>query len=388
MALAKELASGNRYRVAHSYTDKGNPHLVGDEFSGWLAINGSTIAMTGGIRPRSYLHKLGTALPAYIVLVTAHVSGEHANPWDDIIDERAGIIRYWGDAKFSARDRAYDAFPGNHCLKRVYDELLIGDRSVLPPILHFSRPSSGRLVFNGLCALEAMELTWFEDGGRPIRNYRYNLSILDEEFVSVDWLRFRTVAAEKTALMDGAPATWNDYVRGRTRRRQMWKARVLSTEAQLPTPGSDDERVLTQLRSLPPKVFEAVIVALFREMKTVEHSITATRYVNDSGFDFFGSFTMPLPVGYEVPLRGEVKRWKQGVGVGEVSRLVARLRRGEYGIFVTTSYYTRQAQEEVLEDAYPVKLLGGADLIRFFRELKLITVDHLREDWLVAALNG
>ncbi|MGA8622719.1 MAG: hypothetical protein WB660_29880 [Candidatus Sulfotelmatobacter sp.] len=50
---------------------------------------------------------------------------------------------------------------------------------------------------------------------------------------------------------------------------------------------------------------------------------TATRYVNDSGFDFFGSFTKPLPVGYEVPLRGEVKRWKQGVGVGEVSRLVA-----------------------------------------------------------------
>jgi hypothetical protein len=41
---------------------------------------------------------------------------------------------------------------------------------------------------------------------------------------------------------------------------------------------------------------------------------------------------MPLPVGYEVPLRGEVKRWTQGVGVGEVSRLVARLRRGEYGI--------------------------------------------------------
>ena len=31
----------------------------------------------------------------------------------------------------------------------------------------------------------------------------------------------------------------------------------------------------------------------------------------------------------------------------DVSRLVARLQRGEYGIFVTTSYYTKAAQEEV-----------------------------------------
>jgi hypothetical protein len=375
------------YRVAHSYIDKGNPHLAGDEFSGWLAINGRTIGMTGGIRPRSYVHKIDIALPAYVVLVTAHIAGGHANPWEDIIDERAGVIRYWGDAKFSAREKAYDAFQGNRCLKKVYEEMLVGDRSILPPILHFSRPSSGRLVFNGLCALESMELTWFEDGGRPIKNYRYGLSILDEEFVCVDWLRSRTVANGRRALMDGAPAAWADYVRGRTRRRQIWRARVQSTEAQLPIPGSDDEHVLKQLTNLSPKDFEDVIVALFREMKTVEHSINGTRYVNDSGFDFFGSFTMPLPIGYEVPLRGEAKRWKQGVGVGEVSRLVARLRRGEYGIFVTTSYYTRQAQEEVLEDAYPVKLFSGADLVRFFRELKLATGDHLREDWLAVTLN-
>jgi HJR/Mrr/RecB family endonuclease len=388
MGSEKLVHSGNCYRVAHAYTDKGNPHLDGDEFSGWLAVEGRTIGMTGGIRPRSYLHLTGTQLPAYVVLVTAHIAGDYANPWDDIIDERAGIIRYWGDAKFAERKRMYDTFPGNRCLKAIYDELLIGDRSILPPILHFSRPSSGRLVFNGLCALETLELTWFEDAGRPIRNYRFGLSILDEEFVNVNWLRCRTIAKEKATILDGAPQAWMDYVRGRTRRRQIWKARVLTTQAQLPKPGSGDERVLEQLGKLSPREFEAVIVALFREMKTVEHSITGTRYVNDSGFDFLGSFTMPLPVAYEVPIRGEVKRWKQAVGVGEVSRLVARLRRGEYGIFVTTSYYTRQAQEEVLEDAYPVKLFAGVDLVRFFRELKLIAGDHLREEWLSAVLSN
>jgi len=379
-----EAASGNQYRVAHTYTDKGNPHLEGDEFSGWLAVNGRTIGMTGGIRPRSYLSSFGTALPAYVVLVTAHISGDYANPWHDIIDDRAGMIRYWGDAKYSDRAKPCDDFSGNRCLKAIYDELLVGDRSILPPILHFSRPSKGQLVFNGLCALDTMELTWFEDHGRPIRNYRYGLSILDDEFVGVDWLRSRAVATSKQSLMDGAPAAWRDYIRGRTRRRQLWKAHVLSTETQLPKRGSADEKVLQQLMALSPRQFEAVIVALFREMKAVEHSITQTRYVNDNGFDFFGTFTMPLPVGYEIPLRGEAKRWKQGVGVGEVSRLVARLRRGEYGIFVTTSYYTRQAQEEVLEDAYPVRLFAGIDLVRFLRELNLLAGERLREEWLAA----
>ena len=382
MPQLSKTTSGHSYRVAHTYTDKGNPHLPGDEFSGWLSINERTIGMTGGIRPRSYVHLIGTKLPAYVVLVTAHIAGDYANPWHDVIDDRAGVIKYWGDAKYSERAKTCDDFSGNRCLKAVYDELLVGDRRILPPILHFSRPSSGKLVFNGLCALEAMELTWFEDKGRPIRNYRYGLSILEDEFVNVDWLRHRVISASKDSLMDGAPEGWRDYVRGRTRRRQLWKTHVLDRNTQLPKRGSDDEKLLQQLVALPPEQFESVIVALFQEMKAVEHSISKTRYVNDKGFDFFGTFTMPLPVGYEVPLRGEVKRWKQGVGPGEVSRLVARLRRGEYGIFVTTSYYTRQAQEEVFEDAYPVRLFAGVDLVRFLRELKLLTGNQLNREWL------
>ena len=372
------------YRVAHTYVDRGNPHLAGDEFSGWLAANGRTIGMTGGIRPRSYLSSIGIKLPAYVVLVTADIAGDYANPWHDMIDDRAGTIRYWGDAKLSNREKLCDAFPGNRCLRAIYDELLVGDRTILPPILHFSRPSSGRLVFNGLCVLETMELSWFEDRGRPIRNYRYGLSILDNEFLSTRWLKSRVMATSRHSLLDGCPAVWRDYVLGRTRRRQLWKSNVRSTQAQQPKAGTVDDKVLRQLKELSAKQFEAVIVGLFREMKTVEHKITQTRYVNDRGFDFFGSFTMPLPVGYEIQFRGEAKRWHQGVGVGEVSRLVARLRRGEYGIFATTSYYTRQAQEEVFEDAYPVKLLAGIDLVLFLRELKLIGGDQLKAEWLSA----
>jgi len=155
--------------------------------------------MTGGIRPRSYVNPIGTKLPAYVVRVT-HIAGDYANPWHDVIDDRAGVIKYWGDAKHSERAKTTDDFPGNRCLKAIYDELLIGRRQTLPPILHFSRPSSGKLVFNGLCVLEAMELSWFEGKGRPIRNYRYGLSILDEEYVDVDWLPNRKAGGARTSL--------------------------------------------------------------------------------------------------------------------------------------------------------------------------------------------
>jgi hypothetical protein len=80
-AVSTAAASGNQYRVAHIYIDKGNPHLEGDEFSRWLTVEGRTIGMTGGIRPRAYIHPIGINLPAYVVLVTAHVTGDYANPW-------------------------------------------------------------------------------------------------------------------------------------------------------------------------------------------------------------------------------------------------------------------------------------------------------------------
>ena len=376
------------YRVAHTYIDRGNPYKPGDEFSGWLAVDRKTIGMTGGIRPRSFINLIDAALPAYVVLVTTHVSADYANPWDDLIDERAGVIRYWGDAKFSNRGKMCDDFQGNRCMKTIYDELLIGDKARTPPILHFTRKATGRVVFNGLCALEGLDLTWFEDQGRPIRNYRYALSILDAEVVSIDWLRGRMTAKSVDAVDPAAPLAWKQYVAGRTMRRQVWKAQIVPQTKQLPAVGTDDGKILQQLAALPPRDFESVMVGLFREMRTIEHSITQTRYVNDKGFDFFGTFTMPLPVGYEIPFRGEAKRYSRsnGVGVGEVSRLVARLRRGEYGIFVTTSYYTKQAQEEVIEDAYPIRLFSGIDLVKFLHELKLVNGGEISRDWLSALL--
>jgi restriction endonuclease Mrr len=132
--------------------------------------------------------------------------------------------------------------------------------------------------------------------------------------------------------------------------------------------------VLSQLTGLTPTGFEAAVVSIFREFDEVRHNITRTRPTADGGFDFFGTFTLPPPIQYEIPFLGEAKRYARSTAVGpkDVSRLVARLARGQYGIFVTTSYYTKQTQEEVLEDRYPTTLVAGADLVRIMREMRLM----------------
>ena len=95
---------------------------------------------------------------------------------------------------------------------------------------------------------------------------------------------------------------------------------------------------------------------------------------------------MPQPLAYEIDFRGEVKRYARSTAVGpkDVSRLVARLGRGQYGLFVTTSYFTRQAQEEVFEDRYPARLFSGSDVVRIMRELRIAHGRNISGTWLSA----
>jgi restriction endonuclease Mrr len=136
---------------------------------------------------------------------------------------------------------------------------------------------------------------------------------------------------------------------------------------------------------MDPTTFEAATVALFRQMD-IQHEVFRTRRTGDGGFDFYGRFTFPPPLDYEVAFLGEAKRYARSTPVTpkDVSRLVARLGRGQYGIFATTSYFTTQAQEEVLSDAYPATLIAGSDLVRMMRELRVASGAAISPAWLDA----
>ena len=379
------IVPAKQYRVGHDYRDTGSVSAAADQFLGWINLPQSGMRNMGGIRPLKFL-ELKEAVPAFVVLVTDERSaGSNWNPWDDSVDLHHGRIDYWGDAKFHAT-WTVDRFPGNRALKQAFDHVLDGRLGLVPPILHFSKKATGYLRFNGLCVLDRLELTWFEDQGRPVRNYRAHLTILDEEFIDVAWLHSRVRASSPAELFDRGPRVWQQYQQGVIHRLRVWAPRVRAVGEQLPPVGSNEDRVLRDLVSLSPREFELAVVAIFNELDEVRHDIEPTRYTADGGFDFVGTFTLPPPIQYEIPFRGEAKRYSRTTAVGpkDVSRLVARLGRGQYGVFVTTSYFTRQAQEEVLEDRYPTTLVAGSDLVRIMREVRISAGASIKASWLHA----
>ena len=374
-----------QYRLGHQYRDSGSSSDPDDQFLRWINIPGSGIRNMGGIRPLKFT-QLRVPVHAYIVLVTDQRStGSASNPWEDLVDLPHGRIVYWGDAKYDSK-RTLNDFIGNRALTALFDLVLEDRRQLIAPILHFTKPATGIATFNGLCVLDRLELTWFEDHGRPVRNYRAHLTVLDEEFVDLDWLHRRATASTADQLAQDGPDSWRRYQAGFVDRLQIWAPSIRDRDSQLPGVGTPDANILEQLAGKSPTEFEAAVVGLFREIEEVRHNITRTRPTQDGGFDFFGTFTFPPPLRYEIQFLGEAKKFGLTTAVSprHVSRLVARLNRGQYGIFVTTSYFTKQAQEEVFADAYPTTLIAGADVVRMMRELRIAKGGEISPTWLQA----
>jgi hypothetical protein len=376
---------GNAYRLGHEYRDTGGSTNDADQFLRWLNIPKSGMRNTPGVRPFKFTQLHAMPVHAYIVLVTHEKSASRtANPWEDFVDINAGRIIYWGDSKWDP-NRTLDDFVGNRALRAAHDVVLTGQRGLAPPMLHFSKPRPGTVLFNGLCVFDRLELSWFEDNGRPVRNYRAHLAILDEEFVEVDWLHRRAQATDASQLVDDGPMAWRQYQSGLVKRLRVWARQIRTREMQLPPESSSDASILEQLAAMSPIQFETAVVSLFEELEIV-HRVAQTRPTGDGGFDFDGAFTLPPPLEYEIDFLGEVKKYQRGAGVGakDVSRLVARLARGQYGLFVTTSYFSTQAQAEVIADRYPTALFAGADVVRLLKELGAAKSGALSEKWLRA----
>ena len=377
-----------KYQLGHTYIDKGSRKHEEDQFLHWINVDGSGMLNSPGIRPLAYTtHLSNQGLPAYLVLVTHDVTSGQLNPWDDVVDLSNAEILYWGDAKVDPKKKV-DDFRGNAVLRRIYDYILSGQKELIPPILHFSKPQKGVVQFNGLCVLDKLDISWFDDHGKPVCNYHAKLTVLDCAEVCMKWLHHR-VGSESLATLDrhsNCPESWSKYKKGNKKSIDIWVKQVRSESQQLPPVNSDDEKILKQLIELDPYDFEKVIVSLFQQMTDITHHVSGTRATGDGGFDFYGTFKLPRPLGYEIAFRGEVKRYSRSTAVDpkSVSRLVARLNRREYGIFVTTSYFTKQAQREVLSDGYPVHLISGTDLVLILKHLRLLSGGLVRVDWLEA----
>lgn len=133
-----------------------------------------------------------------------------------------------------------------------------------------------------------------------------------------------------------------------------------------------------------PSAFEHCAARLWQMMSPAVSGQTVTRATVDGGRDAIGTYALgPAADRVELSFSLEAKCYAltTSVGVGDVARLISRIRHREFGVFVTTSYLARQAYSELREDKHPVVVISGGDIVELLRARGFGTVEAI-ERWL------
>jgi restriction endonuclease Mrr len=115
-----------------------------------------------------------------------------------------------------------------------------------------------------------------------------------------------------------------------------------------------------------------VAAEVFRESGARYKEGWLSRSSGDGGVDFIGRLDVgPLSASTPVVVLGQAKciQPTSSISPEQVARVVARLRRGWIGVYVTTGSFSRQAQVEIIDDQYPVVLIAGGTLAATVRRM-------------------
>jgi hypothetical protein len=349
----------------------------------------------------------GPRRPAIAIRSSPWKAGHETNPWHDEFDLDHGHVRYYGDQK-PATVGAPSAAMGNRLLLEAF-QLHAGtsrdQRLLAPPLLLFrsitvyranQAVQKGHVEFCGAALIDRLEHVVLRDPdtGSSFPNLALDLAVIDlaasGDKLDMRWIDDRRdVELTAEAALRHAPAAWTRWVsEGRSAipriRRRVMSSRVRSREDQLPPPDSDGERILNQVyrffdgRKHSFELLAAQVTAsVLRAQGGVYQEGWLTRAGGDGGLDFVGRFDVGS-TSSNTPLvvLGQAKCVAPGSSVSpdQVARVVARLRRGWLGVFVTTGVFSRQAQVEVLDDEYPIVLIPAAVLVEHVR--RMAATDH------------
>jgi len=335
--------------------------------------------------------------PAILIYSSPRKAGSKKTPWKDSFDLDRGRIRYFGDAKVEHMPDPFSA-GGNKVLKAQYDLYNAHDRESrlkASPLLFFVSNRSGYAEFKGFGLIESMELVPQVDliSGAAFSNCAYDCSLFDlaNEGEELDW---NWISARKDASIpleesnELAPKSWQTWVKeGSTAlpkiRRVVARVGSIKTEDQLPVEGSREERVLKEVFDFyssdisKKKRFEALAQRVaFHVINDAGRSNYQLGWITPGGGDGGVDFVGRLDVGRgfsqtSLVVLGQAKCLKSSAATTaeDLARTVARLKRGWIGCFVTTSTFSKKAQEEVIEDRYPMILVAGVQVARAVDEM-------------------
>jgi hypothetical protein len=113
-------------------------------------------------------------------------------------------------------------------------------------------------------------------------------------------------------------------------------------------------------------------------------NIDLTPMTRDGGRDGVGKYRIGTPNSYilvDFFVEAKFYNTENGNGVHLTSRLISRLRHRQFGYFVTTSYVSQQAYQEIVYDEHPVVIYSGRDIANILIEHGINSTFKTRE-WL------
>lgn len=371
------------------YRNTGNWRNPDDQFYSFFTFKGKSINNNSGFKPKSR-NNGSTSITdcGFCVIVTNREEPE----WPDSLDLRTGILTYYGDNREPGRAVHNTPIGGNALLAHVFERLHNHDREAICPFLYFESfdGANGKkyMRFRGLAVPGAQGVKiddlvggWRRRQSERFLNYKATFTILKEETVSKAWLE-EIVNGVAPVQASGCPPNFARWVNTGTYEPLVTEEtpRPRTTREQEPAPGLETS-ILEKLRSLTARQFEYAVRDLLELMGYSEPQVTPA--VRDNGRDVvakyragYGDHSLLLDVSCEA------KRWGRGnaVGVAELARLIARLRHKDFGVFVTTSTFNAQAQQELIADGHHVVLIAGGDIAKILIANQM--VDSALDRWL------
>lgn len=340
----------------------------------------------------------GERRPAVLIRSSPWKAGSEQTPWHDVFDLDNGHVRYFGDSKVGV-PVSPEKMKGNATLLRAFVDHRAPtpeQRAAAAPLLLFRSVTrngkvKGYVQFCGVGLIERAErlVQWAGRERTTFTNYVYDIALLDltAEGDQLDWAWIsarRDLTLATDAALETAPRSWREWVtRGNSAlhriRRRIAHARVIKVRDQRPESGSREEADLAFVYRQFDKQkhdFEALASAVAaRVLRADGHRYSdgwLTRRSGDGGADFVGRLDLGVgPASTSLVVLGQAKCVlpTTSVSAEQIARVVARLRRGWIGVYVTTGVYSEAAQAEIHEDQYPIVLINGLDLVRELRQM-------------------
>jgi len=343
----------------------------------------------GGFR-----QKLGNDGIMAVVLTSTRAEAE----WPDSLDIYTGTYTYFGDNRSPGVEMHQTKQKGNQILRDAF-ALAAGDadaRARCPVFFIFETGAEARdFIFRGLAVPgsdfrepgEDLIAVWRTREGQRFQNYRATFTVLNEGFISGQWLRESFDAGHFLIDDERAPTSLREWIwTGKLSPLMTEKTAVRTVSEQIAS-NRAHKALLETIRMRcadDPWLFEKVAAEIWKMNCPVPVEYEITRRFRDGGRDAVGWMLLGPPTDHiKVSFALEAKHYgeKNIVGVRDTSRLISRLKSREFGVFVTTSAVGKQAYSEIRDDNHPVVIISGRDICEILAQSG-ITTTLLCQSWL------